>query len=277
MKKAILTGTSAILVVLLAIAGGAAQEREQQQQEQQQPEQPQAPPTPQPGEEERAAVLKVLGTTDPEQRVALGEDFLSQYPESPLRGRAYAAVAQGYRMQNNYAKAVEYGERALELAPRDAVSMLLVADSLAESSTPEQADFQERLAKGEDYARRGLELLPDLFAGMRRRPEVPAEQYEEQERFIEGQAHAILGSIYLRRDQFTEAEEELKRAAELTTMRPNPADFQRLGYAHLRQKEYADAETAFQRCVELGGAAGETCQKQLDAVRQLLITQPAPK
>lgn len=228
-------------------------------------------------QEEQALLMKVLQARDPQERVTLAEEFLAKYAESPLRAQAYAAAAEAYEMQNNFDKAVEYGEKALELSPRFAGAMILVADALALGALPTQLDYEQRLTKAEDYARRALEILPEMLATRPRRPDVPEEQYELQKKYFEAQPHAVLGLVYLRRNQSQQAEEELKLATELNQMRPEAVDFQRLGIAHLRQREYADAVTAFERCVELGGPATADCRRRADDAQRRLQAEPSPE
>lgn len=289
MTTYILRGASLLALLVLGVAGAAAQQQQQQEKDKQQQQQQQstqfgvaqqpstqlgagpAPPTP----EETAAIQTMNETSDPQQRLALVEEFLAKYPESALQGRAYAAAAEAYRMQNNFAKAIESGEQALQAFPRDAISMILVADSLAESSRPNQPDYQERLAKAEDYAQRALGILPEWFAGLTRRPEVPEEQYKERERYVEAQVHAVLGYVYLQKAQFAQAEEELKKAIEMAQSRPNAFDYLRLGAAQLVQKKYDEAGASLQRCVELGGGVAETCQQRLARVQALQKAQSA--
>lgn len=267
MKQHIRRSAGTLLLVLLAVTLAAAQG---------QPATQLAPAPPQPSAEEVSAIQKVMQTQDPTQRLALAEDFLTKYPESPLRSRAYAAAAEAYQAQNNFAKAVEYGEKALELSPQDAFSMLLVAESLAAGAVPTQLDYQDKLNKAETYVRQALEILPQLFAAMPHRPEVPAEQYKLEEDYVTSQAHGILGYIYLRRTQYAQAEEELKLATEMNRKRPYDVDFLRLGTAYKRQKEYSEAEAAFKRCVEISGSAGAACQKEMESVQRLQKAQQPP-
>lgn len=221
---------------------------------------PAAPPAPAKAEEQ-AAIQKIYQTVAPGERLALAEEFLTKYTESPLRSRAYAAAAEVYRMRNDFAKAVEYGERAIEFSPRDAFSMILVADALAEGPADPAQPVQDRLVKAEEYARRALQILPELFAAAPRRPDVPEEEFNKQRQYIEAQPHATLGYIYLRRNQYDQAEAEFIQAVQLNQWRPNVADYQRLGVVQMRLKKYPESATAFQRCAELNRAALEQCQK----------------
>jgi tetratricopeptide (TPR) repeat protein len=181
-------------------------------------------------------------------------------------------------MQNKHAQVIEYGEKAIEDSQgRDAFTMLLVADSLAESALPIHADYKEKLTRAEQHATRALEILPEMFASMQRRPEVPEEEYARQQRRAEGLGHAILGNIFFRQQQHARAVEELTKAIETDGYNPDGVDFQRLGFSHLRQQQLKEAEAAFQKCVDRGGSAVPDCQKRLDDVRQKIAAQEKPQ
>ncbi|MGH9789086.1 MAG: hypothetical protein ACRD4U_10330 [Candidatus Acidiferrales bacterium] len=274
-------------VALLALAAGLMAGATAQAQEQPPPpQQPQQPPPPtafgattnQPGPEEVDAYTKIATSKNPDERLTLVQEFLAKYPESLLKGRVYASAAEAYRMQNKHAQVIEYGEKAIEDSQgRDAFTMLVVADSLAESALPIHADYKEKLAKAEQHATRALEVLPELFASMQRRPEVPEEEYARQQRRVEALGHAILGNVYFRRQEHAKAVAELTKAIETEGYQPDAVDFQRLGFAHLRQQQLKEAEGAFQKCVDNGGSAVPDCQKRLDDVRQRLAAQEQPQ
>ncbi len=278
------------ITLLLATANATAQSEQgsrsetQAQQEKQEPEEPfglgadaqeQSPQPAGPTLEERRAIEELLQEPNVQKRLQLALAFLDNYPESQYRGRAYATAAEAYRMQNDYREAIESGERALELAPRDAVTMIVVADSLVESARRTRNDYQERLARAEDYATRALELLPEIFAGMVRRPEVPEEEYQRQQHYIEAQARAALGFVYLRQEAYEQAEQQLKQAVELSGERPNRHDFLRLGFAHVRQREWQEARDVFRQCVERVGEEAGNCQQQLDRMENILERKAA--
>ena len=270
-----------ILLGALALALPAAAQQQQQQPPPpaQQPQQGQQPSftlgQTQPGPEETEAVTQILQTADLDQRLALIQDFLAKYPNSMLVGRAYAAAADAYRKKNKHAQTIEYGEKAIELSPKDAYSMILVADSLAESAVPTQPDYQEKLSKSENYCRSSLEILPEMFAAIPRRPGVPEEQYAAAQHQSEGLAHAILGFVHLRRGENAQAVEELNKAVQTDSFKPQPLDYHRLGLAYKRQGQLKEAESAFQHCVEISGGGFLDCQKQLDQVRQTLGSSTA--
>jgi tetratricopeptide (TPR) repeat protein len=258
--------TSLTLLLLLAVLHAAAQPPAQEGQ----PAQPTVNP-------EIEAVQTILQTNDPQQRLGLVEKFLAEYPASQYRTNVLLAAAEAHRMQNHYEEAIEYGERALAINPRDAISLILVADSLSEGAQPDQPDYDKDLNRAEEYSRRALAILPELFASVPHRPDVPEEQYKLRENYMEAQVHATLGFVYYRRKKLDEAEKELKLAADMNQLRPNAADYERLGVVQVEQKKYQEAKVSFQRCQELGGPAFfETCSKRIERVDQVLEKEQAP-
>ncbi len=223
--------------------------------------------------EEMAAFQALVQTRDPQQRLALVRQFLASYPKSSLRSRAYAAGAEAYRMQNNFDKTIEYGEKALELSARDPLVLILLADALAEGAVSAATDAQQRLSRAAEYARQALGLLPDMIAAAPQPPDVSSEQFRMQWGYIEAQPHATLGFIYLRRQDYARAEEELQQATALNRIKPNAVDFLRLGFAHMRQEEWVEAKVALERCREIGGSAAATAQQQLEEVAKKLQEQ----
>lgn len=233
----------------------------------QQQEEPAAQPAVKP---EIEAVQTIMQTGDPQQRLALVDQFLAEHPASPYRSNVLVAAAEAHRMQNHFDQAVEYGERALAINPRDAISLILVADSLSEGALPDRPDYEQKINKAEEYSRRALAILPELFASVPHRPDVPEEQYTLRENYMEAQVHATLGYIYYRRKDLNAAEEELRLATDLNQLRPNAADYERLGVVQVEQKKYEEAKASFQRCQELGGAAFETCSKRIQMIEQMM-------
>jgi tetratricopeptide (TPR) repeat protein len=222
------------------------------------------------------AVQNVLQSRNPEQQLDLAEQFIQDYPESPYLSRIYLAAASAHRMLNHFDQAVEFGERAVELNPGDLISLLVVSDSLSEGARKEDAGYEERLSRAEEYSQRALTVLPEFVLAIPRRPDVPEEQYKLQEQYLEAQARATLGYVHLRRDRFADAERELKLATELNQLQPSAADFERLGVVQLEQQELEGARQSFLRCSQIGGPAFSTCERRLQFVEDKLGQQDSP-
>jgi len=255
--------TLLMLVLMAALSLAAAS---QESSTPQVPEQPVVDP-------QAEAYQAVLRAGGPQQQLALAEQFVRDYPGSPYLSHIYLAAGSAHRMQGHFDQAVEYGERALELNPRDVISLLLIADSLSEGARKDDPGYEDMLTRAQDYSQQALDILPEYFGAIQRRPDVPEEHYKMREQYFEAQARATLGYVYLRRKQFAEAENQLRQATELNHFQPSAADFERLGVVQVEQNKLEEARRSFLRCAEVGGAAFSTCQKRVEIVDEMMKKQ----
>lgn len=253
-----------LFVLILLVAGSLAAQQQQQQQEQQAQ---QAPPA---NLEQQQALQTIMQTPSHQERATLAEQFLAQYPGSPFAGRVCLLASDAFRQTNNFAKAIEYGEQAVALNPQDPLSRIIVADALAESSSKDELNYEEKLVRAEQHAKRALEILPQFFEALQMPPTITPEQMAQQKNLIEAQPHATLGYIYILRNEHEQAVEELKKATELGASQPNAMDFIRLGHAYMLLEKYEEAVATFRRAVALGGPLYEAAQQRLQLAEQKL-------
>lgn len=252
----------ALTVLALLVLSAIAQDAQSQP-----PSEPQAPA---PAESDISLFQQIIQAGDSASRLALVEKFLAAHPQSPYRAHVLVAAAEAHRMKNDFEKAIEMGDKALAVDPGNAVALLLVAESLSEGTKPEQADFQERLTKAQDYSQRALLAIPVLFTPERRSAAASPEEFDLREDFFESMAHATIGYVHFRREELPAAEQELKLATDLNQLRPNAVDFDRLGVAQLKQKKFDLARDSFQRCVDVGGPGADTCGRRLEVLEQIV-------
>ena len=275
MRRTVLSLMILLLGVSLPAAAGQATGKSSGQAAQQPPQAAQQPTE---APEERPAVEAIRTTQDNLERLRLAEEFLQKYPESRFLGAVYATMAGAHRMQNNYPKAVEYGEKALEFNPSDIFSKMVIADALGEGRNPLAPDYQQKLERALVLAQEAVAELPAYLDSLPKQPGIPEQEYTRQRNLALANAYSILGFVHLLRAQFADAETALQQAVDL---KPDPNDWLRLGEAYFRQRKYEEARGAFQRAVELGeGSIRESAQTRLERVERVLAAQKpatAPK
>lgn len=272
--------SSLLLIVFLFLTTSLAAQQAGAQQPQ--PQQPQTQgPAPAPATPEQMQALQTIQqTANAQQRVTLVEQFLEKWPKTAYTLDLYRLASHTYRQLNNYAKTIEYAEKAIALNPQDAPSLMLAADALAEGTMRTQPDINDKLARAEQYARKAIEILPQYFAAVPQPLGMTAEEYDAQKKLIEAQPHASLGYIHLLRNEDALAEAELVKAVELGHSQPNPIDLLRLGRAYMFQQKYEQAVDVFRKAVALGGAFYETARQHLQVAEEALgpkATTPAPE
>jgi tetratricopeptide (TPR) repeat protein len=240
---------AALLVV--SLAGGLAAQKKDDKKKEQQQQQQQGFPT----AEQQQQLRAIENSRNPQQTVTLVEQFLEKYPDTPATWGLCRRASDAYRQLGNYAKAIEFGERAIELN-----------------------QYVEKLFRAEKYARQALEKLPQFFETMQTPPGMGPEEVVRQKKLVEAQPHATLGYIHLLRNEHAKAEDELEQATDLSSSQPNAMDFLRLGRAYYFQEKFEDAVAAFRKAVAMGGALYDTAQRHLQAAEQALERQKqAPK
>ena len=198
--------------------------------------------------EEAAAYQAFLDQRDPDQRIRLVEDFLLAYPETQLKEYAFQVAMQAYQAKDDLEHMLTYGDMVLGENPDNITALLSLATAISEMTARSDAEREERLADGDQYARQALEVLGRL----RRPPGFPEEQWNDARRESESVAHAAHGLMALIREDFVRAELELKEAVALAR-NPDPALLYRLGMSYSFQKKYAEALEVLDRAASLGG------------------------
>jgi tetratricopeptide (TPR) repeat protein len=279
--------------VLLAIPAAPSQPRDpqaaQNPQAAQSPAQGQtkpaqtAPAAAPPSQDERNAFNAIQHEIDPARQVQLVDDFAKKYPSSQLLSDAYFFGAYGYQQQNNVAKAVEYGEKSLQANGSNLRSLLLVAGLLPQPQEMQggDADKEKKLDEAETDANKALAAIADL-----KLPTMQPDQAAQIKASITSQAHASLGMVHLQRatmsiagadtQELGKAEQEYKTA--VTTPKPTPEDYFRLGEVYAMEKKYDDGIDAFTQCSKLsqGGPLQNMANGQVEQLKKAKAQTQTP-
>ncbi len=201
----------------------------------------------------KLAFMGIQNELDPARQLSLVTDFEQKFPDSPVLSYVLTYGARLHQQKGDFEKAIEYAERSLKLDPDNVFSLVVAAMTLPQpkmlQSTPAEND--EMIAKAESYATRAIELAEAT-------PEEVLEKDEslqKQQASLVSDAHAALGMVHLHRDEYTEAQEELKAAISTATA-PNPANYYRLGEAYEFDGKIDQAIDAFQNASDLGQGTG---------------------
>lgn len=227
---------------------------------------------------EAAAYNKLKSEKDPDAIIKEAEAFAQQYPKSPLLTYVYAMEASGYQQKNDAANVVKYGEKSLQLDPKNLISLLMVSEVLPQPQMLNvgDAEKEKRLADAAQYAHQALQEIDHL-------PKQPKESdaaYQKRKNQIEAGAYASLGMVHLERSgmalegpdmgELAKAEENYKLAIQKSST-PNPADYYRLGEVYASEKKWDDAISAFSKAGQL--APGTIIEKLADQQVQALKKQ----
>jgi tetratricopeptide (TPR) repeat protein len=281
MKTALKFGLCLALLALVNVPAMAQQQGSGQQQGQQQQPPPTgqlpgaAPAAPAPAvnpEEEKAyEAFYKLGRTENDKAIEAGEAFLKTYPESRYKEAVYQKMATAYFSKNDMEKFAEFSEKTLELNPDNVDILPMMALVMPRRIDPGGLGGQEKLARVEGYAKRGIELLNAM-----QKPEAMAqEDFDKARNEKLSMCRSGLGIVYYQKQRFADSAAELEQAVKMAA-NPDPSDVFILGMAYQNARRFADAAGAFERCSQVTWAWQERCKAAHAEAKKLAATSLTP-
>jgi tetratricopeptide (TPR) repeat protein len=179
---------------------------------------------------------------------AAADSFASKYPDSELRAELYLRAMHEYQTENQGPKSLAMAEMVLKLQPENPVALVITAtalsDQLPDSRPHQQSDElieskpDPSIAEIKKNASLALQTIDTSFippAG------TAPQQVDRIKAMLKAMAHSALGVTDLKTGDDAGAETELKAAADLNKLRPDPYVWYQLALAQDRQKKYAEA------------------------------------
>lgn len=236
-----------------------------------------------PSADEKNAYTAIQHELDPARQAQMVDDFAKKYPSSALLSDVYFFGAYAYQSQNNIAKAVDYGEKSVQANGTNLRSLLLLAGLLPQPQEMQgsDADKEKKLDEAEQDANKALTQVPNLNLSNQ-----PPDQATQIKASITSQAHASLGMVHLQRatmslagadvQELGKAELEYKTA--VTTPKPTPEDYFRLGEVYGMEKKYDEGIDAFTQCSKLsqGNALQGMADQEAQKLKKAKADTPSP-
>jgi tetratricopeptide (TPR) repeat protein len=263
---------AATLAAVLALAGFAGAQATQGQtpappaQPQTAPAQPsgRAPVQAKTTEEYQAYQAAVTNAQNPDAMEKAAGDFAAKYPDSELRVLLYRTAMNSYQTAGNSQKMMDLGLKVLGIDKDDPEALIGVAEVLEEHTSPTDLDKDQRANQAISYAQHALETIDTDLA-------VPAgsppERVEAYKKYLRSTALVIVGTVQYKREQFPDAEVNLRKAIDADPSNPDPVVILRLALALDQQKKYPDALQQATRAVELtqeNTDVGKTARNERD-------------
>ncbi|HKW16855.1 MAG TPA: tetratricopeptide repeat protein [Terriglobales bacterium] len=199
-------------------------------------------------EEYKAYQTAISNELIPENMEKAADDFASKFPDSEVRVLLYRAAMSSYQTSGNPQKMMDMGLKVLAIDKEDPEALIGVAEVLEERTAPTDLDRAPREAQVIDYATHALRTVDtDLAvpAG------TPPDKIEAYKKYLRSTALALLGSIYYKQENYSEAEAKLRDALGADPANTDPVVVLRLALALDQEKKYADALQQANHAVEL--------------------------
>jgi hypothetical protein len=213
-------------------------------------------------EETAYKVFVASQDADPATRIQLGEDFAVKFPSSHYLPGIYGVLTSSYFAIGNTDKMFTAGSRAIQLDPKNADVLSLLAMAIPRRVKPTTPDGAQQLQTAETYAHRAIEIIPTMT-----KPDtVDDATFEKAKNDKLALAHSGLGLINMNNKKFEDARTELMQAVQLASA-PDPVDFYLLGNADYQASYLNGAVAAYDKCAATGLLAAQ-CKSREEAVRK---------
>jgi len=192
------------------------------------------------------------------------DDFAAKFPDSNVRVLLYRAAMSSYQSTGNSQKMMEVGQKVLNIDKDDPEALIGVAEVLEEHTAPTDLDRDQRSNQAISYAQHALETIDTDLAVPAGTPQDKLDSYKK---YLRSTALAIMGTVQYKREQYADAEGNLRKAIDADSANPDPVVILRLALALDQQKKYADALQQANRAVELtqeGTEVGKMARTERD-------------
>ena len=234
------------------------------------PHQPQAK-----SKEEYDAFYAAKAKTDPAQAEAAADEFATKFPASELKELLYVSVMNAYQQQNNSAKIIAMGRKAIAITPTDPVPLVAVAAAMVMDTRESDMDRDARYTEAGKDAQAGLD---NVDTGLQVPTGVPPESIAAAKANLRSIAYDTLGVIAMNKKDYAAAEQSFQKAADLMKDQPDAVVYLRLSVAQDNQNKYPQALDSANKAVQFApeGSAEKNLAKQQQARLQKLIADKAP-
>jgi tetratricopeptide (TPR) repeat protein len=268
-----LSAMACLIVAPCVFAQGQQGQQQTQQQSQQQtnpPQQTQPPslanpqqntqtlPPVDPKEEAAYKAFYDMNPTtlsDYDAQIQAGEEFVKDYPQSRYREAVYARLANAYFKKGQLDKVCDDADKALALSPDD-LTVLTQVGWMIPHANPSSPNYDQDLAKAEQYLKHALEVLNTL----NKPANLTQEQFDQTKNDALATSHSGLGLVYFRQKKWEVSSAEMAQA---TTVAPDkdPTDFYVLGVDDEYLQKYPDSAKAFDTCAQISSPLQDTCKQ----------------
>lgn len=162
--------------------------------------------------EEATAIKKINDAKTDDDKIAAVDAFITGFPNSDFRPMELMVAAESADHKSDYAKAVSYGEMAIQADPKSFYAMLLVAGELAQHTQKYDLDKEEKLGKAEKYVAQALMIIPDA---VKPHSGVSDSDWNAFKKDQTGTAHKDLGLVAEKRGKWDQAATEYQAALDV--------------------------------------------------------------
>lgn len=213
-------------------------------------------------QKEVQALQAVQNATTPDERLKAIDNVLENFADTEFKVMLLQMAMQTAEQKGDYANTMTYGERLLQVEPKNVFALSTMALETAAHTREFDLDKDEKLAKAEKYAN---EAIADAKDAQKFRPDITDEQWNNVKKDIVSQSYDALGRVEMLRKKYDDAIKDFQTSiSEGATQ--DVTTLVRLGEAYLQEGKYDDAIANFDKAVNAPNSPAQV--KQVAAGRK---------
>lgn len=203
------------------------------------------------------------------------DDFAVKYPASELLPSLYLNAMRAYQREENPGRMLMMGEKALALDQDSPAALVMTAYVLADNLNPSERDRNRKADKIKKLANHALQTMEAHYVPP---AAASAEQIAAYKSALRSMAYSALGIMKLKTGDDSGAERDLKAAADLNTVQPDPYIWYHLALAQDHRKQYSAAMHSVEQALQLSSSNPEL-QKlaEMEHEKLLELTAKPPR
>ena len=230
--------------------------------------QPQTQPKPK-SQKEVDALKKVQADAQAnnyDQEITDINAVLENFADTEYKDMLLNMAMEASQRKGDYGQTVAFGEQVIQANPNDISSRVTLAETIAQHTRENDLDKEQSLKKVDDYSNKALDLLKTASAPP---PGIPAAQWPEYKKQLEGQAHDAQGMADDVRKKYPQSVDDYKAALDAWA---NPVIMLHMGKAYIDNKQYDEAIANDDKALAMPSASPQVkqaAQQQKDLATKL--------
>ncbi len=225
-------------------------------------------------QEEGNAVTMCQQAPEADLRIESCNKLLTDFQDTEFKELAYYLLMLSHQQKNDFENMQLYGERTLEQNPENIGTLISLSYAIPIRTREHDLDKQEKLARAEDYAKRGLALIPAMG---KLNPQITDEDWLIMKKDFMAQLHESMGIIASKRQDYPKAEESYRKMLQVADKQTGTMFF-RLAEALKQQENYEEAMNMLDQSIARGGhkmAGGRDAASIMKAELRRKLAPPA--
>jgi tetratricopeptide (TPR) repeat protein len=196
------------------------------------------------------AINAISAAKTPDDQIKAIENVLTKFADTEFKPILLQMALQIEAQKGDYAQIVFYGQRCLEINPKNAIALVTLAGETARHTREFDLDKEEKLAKADKWAKDGIEAAKEM---PKLRADITDEQWEGARKDVQAQGYEALGMSAALRKKFDESIADYKQAIAVAATQ-DAGTYLRLGQTYMDAGKLDEANATFDLALNVPNA-----------------------